>query len=122
MDIIVIQAVFIVLGPISFGLSWVIIRACRNLIQNYILTAGNLLLNTKIAEIERNPEVFDPIIGKILGRFATKTPGGGGSLNIMGFKVPPMLQPIVEQVLSAAAKKFLPEIAGEAQNAAGPFG
>ena len=118
-----IQLILTALGPLSFGISYLLLKACRKLILSYMGNVATDLKNTFLDDIVQHPEIFDPFIGKMLARFTTKGTGGQGSMNIMGFKIPPMLQPLVGKFMEAAAKKFLPEIAEGAENvASSPFG
>lgn len=105
-----IQLILTALGPVSFLTSIALFRIFRKMVQTMLLEMGNTLINAKINDILAHPEAFDPIIGKFLGRFTQK--GSGGSMNIMGFKVPPMLQPLVEGFMKKAADKLIGGVAG----------
>jgi hypothetical protein len=115
-----IQLILTALGPVSFGLSWLILKACRNLIKSYLGSVATDLKEQFLDDIVQNPEIFDPVIAKFVGRFAERPAGGGRQLKIFGFPVP---QPLVDMIMTQAAKKFLPGMVEGAENAASsPFG
>lgn len=114
-----IQLILTALGPLSFFLSYLLLKACRNIIRTYLGDVATDLKKTFLDDIVQHPEIFDPVVAKFVSRFAER-PAGGKTMKIFGFPVPPELMSMISQY---AAKKFLPELAEGGGNAtSSPFG
>ena len=114
-----VQLILTALGPVSFGVSYLLLKACRKLIESYLGHVATDLKTVFLDDIVQHPEIFDPVIAKFVARFAEKPVGGGRQLKIFGFPVPPA---IVDMISQYAAKKLLPELGGGGNEAGSPFG
>lgn len=116
-----IQLLLTALGPVSFGLSYILFRILRNMVKSTVFGWASEFKNAMFDEIVKNPEIFMPLVASFMKKFGQQTAGGsgGGTFKVFGFPVP---KEIMGQIMAYGARKLIPGVE-EAGNAAGsPFG